>query len=168
MNLFCLYMLDHSASGRQLVVMVEQLASNHDNTSLMAQIVEQIGLTTPSELVVIQYNSILMMFRPSELVVYQYLMMSRVVERLRLCQRFFPAFQQVISEVQELLGIYNSSDCLTVAMVTYRCTFTGCNITSITRTTKESYKMTYTTIINSSYNVYIIYSLFSVKRYYSQ
>ena len=29
----------------------------------------------------------------------------RVVERLKLCQRFFPAFQQVISEVQELLGM---------------------------------------------------------------
>lgn len=42
-------MLDHSASGRQLVTMVEQLASNHDNTSLMAQIVEQVGLTTPTE-----------------------------------------------------------------------------------------------------------------------
>lgn len=28
----------------------------------------------------------------------------RVVERLKLCQRFFPAFQQVISEVQEFLG----------------------------------------------------------------
>ena len=46
------YMLDHSASGRNLVAMVEQLASNHDNTSLMAQIVEQVGLTTPTELVI--------------------------------------------------------------------------------------------------------------------
>lgn len=45
-------LLDHSASGRQLVTMVEQLASNHDDTSLMAQIVEQIGLTTPAEWVV--------------------------------------------------------------------------------------------------------------------
>ena len=45
-------MLDHSASGRNLVAMVEQLASNHDNTSLMAQIVEQVGLTTPTELVI--------------------------------------------------------------------------------------------------------------------
>ena len=42
-------MLDHSASGRQLVTMVEHLASNHDNTSLMVQIVEQIGLTSPAE-----------------------------------------------------------------------------------------------------------------------
>ena len=43
------YLLDYSASGRQLVAMVEQLASNHDDTSLMAQIVEQVGLTTPAE-----------------------------------------------------------------------------------------------------------------------
>jgi len=28
----------------------------------------------------------------------------RIVERLKLCQRFFPAFQQVISEIQEFLG----------------------------------------------------------------
>jgi len=42
-------MLDHSASAKQLVTMVEQLASNHDDTSLMAQIVEQIGLTSPAE-----------------------------------------------------------------------------------------------------------------------
>lgn len=45
----CVHGLDHSASGRNLVAMVEQLASNHDNTSLMAQIVEQVGLTTPGE-----------------------------------------------------------------------------------------------------------------------
>lgn len=32
--------------------MVEQLASNHDNTSIMAQIVEQVGLTTPAESVI--------------------------------------------------------------------------------------------------------------------
>lgn len=56
-TLNCLYMLDHSASGRQLVTMVEQLASNHDNTSLMAQIVEQVGLTSPAESAI---NSVVM------------------------------------------------------------------------------------------------------------
>jgi len=43
-------MIDDSASGRQLVAMVERLASNHDSTSLMAQIVEQIGITDPNQL----------------------------------------------------------------------------------------------------------------------
>ena len=43
------FLSDHSASGRQVVTMVEQMVSNQDNTSLMARIVEQVGLTTPGE-----------------------------------------------------------------------------------------------------------------------
>ena len=43
------FLLEHSASGRQVVAMVEQMVSNQDNTSLMARIMEQIGLTTPGE-----------------------------------------------------------------------------------------------------------------------
>jgi len=43
-------MLDDSASGRQLIAMVERLASNYDNSGLMAQIVEQIGITDPNQL----------------------------------------------------------------------------------------------------------------------
>lgn len=42
--------LDDSTSGRQLVVSIERMASNHDDTGLMAQVVKQIGLTDPNQL----------------------------------------------------------------------------------------------------------------------